>query len=106
MANEATAVFLQAGSESLDDQTNALIRSGINPIWFDGLKTSVTADESKQINFDTTPKVILSASGMCEAGRIRHHLKHNLWRKECVILFVGYQAEGTLAGKSWMGRKK
>ena len=106
LANEATAVFLQAGSESLDDQTNALIRSGINPIWFDGLKTSVTADESKQINFDTTPKVILSASGMCEAGRIRHHLKHNLWRKECVILFVGYQAEGTLGRQIVDGAKK
>lgn len=96
LGNEATAVFLQANPDSLDDETRALIREGVNPIWFDGLKTSVSADESKQINFDTTPKVILSASGMCEAGRIRHHLKHNLWRRESTILFVGYQAEGTL----------
>jgi metallo-beta-lactamase family protein len=57
---------------------------------------SVSTDESKAINFDETPKVIISASGMCEAGRIRHHLKHNLWRKESLILFVGYQSNGTL----------
>ena len=61
-----------------------------------GLRISVTSDDSRMINTDRTPKVILSASGMCEAGRIRHHLKHNLWRPECTILFVGYQAVGTL----------
>ena len=63
---------------------------------FPGLHTAVTSEESMAINSDPTPKVILSASGMCEAGRIRHHLKHNLWRPECTILFVGYQAEGSL----------
>ena len=51
--------------------------------------------KSKQINFDPNPKVIISSSGMCEAGRIRHHLKHNLWRPEYTIVFVGYQAVGT-----------
>ena len=96
LANEATAVFLQADPASLDDEARALIRAGVNPLWFDGLKTSVTAEESKAINFDKTPKVILSASGMCDAGRIRHHLKHNLWRPECTVVFVGYQGEGTL----------
>lgn len=54
-----------------------------------------TSEASKMINFDNKPKVIISASGMCEAGRVRHHLKHNLWRPECTILFVGYQAVGT-----------
>ncbi|HIS02872.1 MAG TPA: MBL fold metallo-hydrolase [Candidatus Pullichristensenella avicola] len=106
LANEATAVFLQANTDSLDEEARALIREGVNPLWFDGLKTSVTAEESKQINFDKTPKVILSASGMCEAGRIRHHLKHNLWRRESTILFVGYQAEGTLGRQIVEGAKK
>lgn len=73
----------------------ALVKGGINPLTFPGLKFAVTGEESKLINFDPKPKVILSASGMCEAGRIRHHLKHNLWRPECTILFVGYQAVGT-----------
>ena len=73
-----------------------MLKSGINPIKFPDLKLSVTSDDSVRINIDKTPKVILSASGMCEAGRIRHHLKHNLWRKDSTILFVGYQAEGTL----------
>ena len=76
-----------------------LVNQGINPLLFRGLKTTITSDESRQINFDTKPKVILSASGMCEAGRIRHHLKHNLWRPECTICFVGYQAVGTLGRK-------
>ena len=96
LAIEATGVFLQCGQECLDEQTNALIRRGVNPLMFPGLHLAVTSDESKAINMDPTPKVIISASGMCEAGRIRHHLKHNLWRENCTVLFVGYQAEGTL----------
>ena len=73
-----------------------LLQSGINPLRFPGLTTSVTSDDSKAINYDKNCKVIISASGMCEAGRIRHHLKHNLWRPECTVLFVGYQAVGTM----------
>ena len=96
MANEATAIYLQCGRECLDEKTKELVEAGVNPIWFDGLTASVSTDDSKAINNDTEPKVILSASGMCEGGRIRHHLKHNLWRKECTVLFVGYQAVGTL----------
>ena len=72
------------------------MEQGINPIKFPNLRLSVTSDDSMAINRDHTPKIILSASGMCEAGRIRHHLKHNLWRPESTILFVGYRSEGTL----------
>ena len=96
LAVEATHVFKLNMAECYDDETKALVERGINPIDFPGLKLSVTSDESKNINFDTTPKVIISAAGMCDAGRIRHHLKHNLWRPECTVVFAGYQAEGTV----------
>ena len=96
LAVEATNIFHENGAECYDDETRALIQKGINPISFAGLKVSVSAEESKAINFDASPKVILSASGMCDAGRIKHHLKHNLWRRESTILFVGYQAVGSL----------
>ena len=101
LAVEATKVYAddEAMKPYYDDETLELLSRGVNPIAFPGLRTSVTSDESKGINFDRTPKIILSASGMCEAGRIRHHLKHNLWRKESTILFVGYQSEGTLGRK-------
>ena len=72
-----------------------LLNKGINPLSFQGLKTSVTTDDSRAINFDEDCKVIISASGMCDAGRIKHHLKHNLWNPRNTILFVGYQAIGT-----------
>ena len=96
MAVEATSVFTENRYECFDEEAMEYVNAGINPISFGGLRLSITSDESKAINFDDTPKVILSASGMCEAGRIRHHLKHNLWRPECTILFVGYQSVGTL----------
>jgi metallo-beta-lactamase family protein len=96
LAVEATEIFQENRMACFDDDAMELVKEGINPISFSGLKLSITSEESKAINFDDTPKVIISASGMCEAGRIRHHLKHNLWRPECTILFVGYQANGTL----------
>ena len=105
MAVEATGIFLQCDISCLDEETAALVQAGINPIWFDGICLSSSSDESKQINFDNRPKVILSASGMCEAGRIRHHLKHNLWGEDNTILFVGYQAEGSLGRKLQNGAK-
>ncbi|MCX4341314.1 MAG: MBL fold metallo-hydrolase [Lachnospiraceae bacterium] len=96
LAVEATGIFHKNEARCFDEEAMALVRQGINPITFPGLRLAITSDESRAINFEHTPKVIISASGMCEAGRIRHHLKHNLWRHECTILFVGYQAAGTL----------
>jgi metallo-beta-lactamase family protein len=96
LANAATSVFTKDYASCFDDEAMALIAKGINPLIFKGLTTTITSDESKLINFDTEPSVIISASGMCEAGRIRHHLKHNLWRKDSTICFVGYQAAGTM----------
>lgn len=96
LAVEATNVFNNNVIDCFDDETMELINMGINPLKFDGLKVSVSSNDSIAINEDIKPKVILSASGMCEAGRIRHHLKHNLWRPNSTILFVGYQAVGTL----------
>ena len=96
LAIEATGIFLQCDTQFVDEEMQDLIRSGVNPIYFPGLELSVTQADSVAINENRTPKVILSASGMCDAGRIRHHLKHNLWRPESTVLFVGYQSVGTL----------
>lgn len=96
LAVEATQIFNENIAECFDEEAMELVRNGINPLRFPGLTLSVTSNDSIAINSDNKPKVIISASGMCEAGRIRHHLKHNLWRKECTVVFVGYQANGTL----------
>lgn len=105
LASESTAIFMQCNPICFDEETTALIQQGINPIWFDDIYMTATSDESKLINLDNKPKVIISASGMCEAGRIRHHLKHNLWKENNIILFVGYQAEGSLGRKLMEGAK-
>ena len=96
LAIEATRVFLECHTENYDPDMMELVRQGINPIGFDGLRTSVTAEDSKAINEVPEPKVILATSSMCDSGRIRHHLKHNLWYPESTVLFVGYQSAGTL----------
>ena len=99
LAVEATRIYSAGLTDYYDQETLELLAQGIDPICFPDLRLSVTSDESKLINEDTTPKVILSASGMCEAGRIRHHLKHNLWRHPSTVLFVGYQSQGTVGRK-------
>lgn len=96
LAVEATNIFRLHYRECYDDEAQTLIAEGINPISFSNLKLSVTSSDSKAINSENECKVIISASGMCDAGRVKHHLKHNLWRKDSTILFVGYQAVGTL----------
>lgn len=106
LAVEATDIFQRNVAECFDEEAMELVRKGINPIRFPGLRLSITSDESRAINFDDSPKVVISASGMCEAGRIRHHLKHNLWKPECTILFVGYQANGTLGRALIEGAKE
>lgn len=95
MATTATEVF-KRNAQVFDDETKAYITKGDNPLDFKNLKFTRTSQESMWLNSDPTPKVIISASGMCDAGRIRHHLKHNLWNRKSSIIFVGYQAEGTL----------
>jgi len=105
LAVEATKIYKDNLFDYYDDEALELLNKGINPIEFPGLRLSVTKEDSMAINFDLIPKVIISASGMCEAGRIRHHLKHNLWKETNTILFVGYQAEGTLGRKLINGAK-
>ena len=95
LAISATEVFRE-NMELFDEDTKEEIMRGDNPLEFPGLKFTKTADESKTLNEDQTPSIIISASGMCEVGRIKHHLKHNLWNPKSTILFVGYQAPGTL----------
>lgn len=96
LASKSTTIFRENYSECYDEEALALVRRGENPLQFPNLRISETKEDSVAINADPNPKVIISASGMCDAGRIRHHLKHNLWREECTILFVGYQAGGSL----------
>lgn len=95
MATTATEVF-RNNAQVFDEETKKYILNGDNPLDFEGLEFTRTTEDSKLLNEDRTPKVIISASGMCEAGRIRHHLKHNLWDARNSIVFVGYQAAGTL----------
>lgn len=95
MATTATEVF-RRNAQVFDEETKEYITRGDNPLDFKNLKFTRTSQESVWLNTNNEPKVIISASGMCEAGRIRHHLKHNLWNKKSSIVFVGYQAEGTL----------
>ena len=96
LAKKATTIFTGDLRGYLDEDALELVQDGTHMFNFTNLRMTETSQESKELNFDTTPKVIISASGMCDAGRIRHHLKHNLWRPESTVVFVGFQGEGTL----------
>lgn len=104
MATNATEVF-RKNAQVFDEETKEYIMRGDNPLDFKNLRFTRSTEESQALNMDKRPKVIISASGMCEAGRIRHHLKHNLWDARNSIVFVGYQAQGTL-GRSILEGKK
>ena len=106
LANEATKIFAGDLRGYLDEEAIELIQGGEGLFTFPGLTMTESSDESKLLNMDKTSKVIISASGMCDAGRIRHHLKHNLWRPECSVVFVGYQGEGTLGRHLLEGAKQ
>lgn len=105
LAISATEVFRE-NQNLFDEDVKEAMQRGDNPLEFPGLQFTRTADESKALNESHTPSIIISASGMCEVGRIKHHLKHNLWNPKSTILFVGYQAPGTLGSKLVEGEKK
>ena len=105
LAISATEVFKE-NMNLFNEETQAIINEGDNPLEFNGLKFTRTAEESKALNESEESSIIISASGMCEVGRIKHHLKHHLWDPNSTILFVGYQAPGTLGRKLVDGEKK
>jgi metallo-beta-lactamase family protein len=105
LASKATEIF-KKNAHVFDKEAREKILSGDNPLEFKNLHFTQTTDESKALNMSTEPKVIISASGMCNAGRIRHHLKHNLWKKNSSVVFVGYQGEGTLGRLIKEGEKE
>ena len=96
LAKKATTIFCGDLRGYLDEEALALVQDGTHMFNFPGLHLTETVEESKLLNMDKTPKVIISASGMCDAGRIRHHLKYNLWRGDSAVVFVGFQSPGTL----------
>lgn len=105
LAISATEIFKE-NMNLFNEETQEIINAGDNPLEFSGLKFTRTAEESKALNASEESSIIISASGMCEVGRIKHHLKHHLWEPNSTILFVGYQAPGTLGRKLVDGEKK
>ena len=106
LAKSATTVFCGDLHGYLDEQALELVKDGTHMFTFPNLNLVESSEESKMLNMDTTPKVIISASGMCDAGRIRHHLKHNLWRANSAVVFVGFQSPGTLGRRLLDGVEK
>ena len=105
LAISATQVFKE-NMDLFEDEVKEEMQRGNNPLEFPGLKFTQTADESKALNESNEASIIISASGMCDVGRIKHHLKHNIWNPNSTILFVGYQAPGTLGYQIVNGAKK
>ncbi|HPF20654.1 MAG TPA: MBL fold metallo-hydrolase [Syntrophomonas sp.] len=103
LAIAATEIFKKY-TQLFDNETKNFVNNGFHPLELPHMKYSHSQEESMELN-NINRSIIISASGMCEAGRIKHHLKYNLWRPESTILFVGYQAEGTLGRKILDGEK-
>ncbi|MBI4826190.1 MAG: MBL fold metallo-hydrolase [Nitrospirae bacterium] len=89
-----------------DKEAAGLLQRGIDPFMFQGLKLTRFPEESRKINFIKSNAIIIAGSGMCNGGRISHHLKHNIWRKESSVVFAGYQAAGTLGRKIVDGNRR
>jgi len=106
LASEATKIYEDDLIAYADRETRGIIKKGSNPLTFKNLAFTDSTDQSRALNSDPVPKVIISSSGMCEGGRIGHHLKHNLWKKECSLVFVGFQAYGTLGREILDGAEK
>ena len=105
LAVSATEIFMN-NMDLFSPEIQKFIKKGDNPLEFPGLKFTRTVDESKALNESDEPCIIISASGMCDVGRIKHHLKHNIWNSKSTILFVGYQAPGTLGNRIVNGAKE
>lgn len=106
MANKATQITM-TNPEEYDEEARALYKmQGHHLVSMRNLHFTATAQESQALNSMEGPKIIMSASGMADAGRILHHLKHNLWREDCCVVFAGFQAEGSLGRKLTDGAKK
>ena len=106
LAKAATTVFCGDLHGYLDEAALELVKDGTHMFSFPNLHLVETTEESRMLNLDKTPKIIISASGMCDAGRIRHHLKHNLWRANSAVVFVGFQSPGTLGRRLLDGVEK
>jgi metallo-beta-lactamase family protein len=106
MASEATRLYDDDLHIYGDSETRDIVANGMNPLNFPNLEFTDSTKESIALNYDPVPKVIISSSGMCEGGRVKHHLKHNLWKQETSVIFVGFQAKGTLGRTILEGTEK
>lgn len=105
LAEEAARMFEGDTTTDLGEYQVSEIQGEDNPLLFEDLVLCTSAEESRALNFEKTPKVILAGSGMCDRGRVKHHLKHNLWRSECTVLMVGHLGEGSFAKRLLEGQR-
>jgi metallo-beta-lactamase family protein len=104
LAVSATEIFGR-NSDCFDQETQEILSRGENPLELPEIVYTQSTEESKAINEDSRAGIIISASGMCDSGRIKHHLKHHLWQKESHVVLIGYQGEGTIGRRLVDGAK-